>query len=634
MGQTVTDIDVVLKEQFGLEDFRLGQRRVIEAAIAGRDVLCVMPTGAGKSLCYQLPALVKGGLTLVVSPLVSLMADQVRQLEERGQNALLFNSTLSAGERRDVIGQLRDGFGGLLYVAPERFNDETFLDLLAGCDLRLFAVDEAHCISQWGHDFRPEYQQLGPVVARLGSGGNRPTCLALTATATADVRNDIRNSLELDDPLVQVSGFDRPNLGYHTVTAQKIAEKQTVLMKLVRENKGSGIVYCSTRKNVDEVTSLLAGTCPGRTVVAYHAGMDDAARTANQRTFMDTPDAVAVATNAFGMGINKPDIRFVIHYNLPGTLEAYYQEAGRAGRDGRAATCTLLYSFADKRTQDFFISKIGERGEVEPDRIADLQERANAKLESVIRFARQRRCRRQMILDYFGDDAEIECHNCDVCGGGAAVLDNVVEVPEHVTLAIRQLLSAIARLHRRFGLGTVAEVLAGSESEKMTRWRLNEQTTFGLMRDRSIKQIIAMLHRVMESGLARQVDPENARRPVVELTNPGLAVMKGEAPPPATLADLIPRQRRLAAVPVRRSVENDFDVDHTPEARERFERLRQMRTRLANEADVPAYVIASNRTLEAIATAEPTNEEELESVPGMGPKKVAQYGEHILAALQ
>ncbi|MEM8874049.1 MAG: ATP-dependent DNA helicase RecQ [Planctomycetota bacterium] len=625
----MTDLDAVLKEQFGLEEFRPGQRKVIEATIAGRDVLCVMPTGAGKSLCYQLPALVKGGLTLVVSPLVSLMADQVRQLEERGQNALLFNSTLTAGERRDVISRIRDGFEGLLYVAPERFNDDNFVDLLAGCDLRLFAVDEAHCISQWGHDFRPEYQQLGPVVDRLG----RPTCIALTATATADVRNDIRNSLGLDDPLVQVSGFDRTNLGYHTVTAQKVAEKQTLLMRLVREQKGSGIVYCSTRKNVDEVTSLLAGTCPGRTVVAYHAGMDDAARKSNQETFMDSPDAVAVATNAFGMGINKPDIRFVIHYNLPGTLEAYYQEAGRAGRDGRAAVCTLLYSFADKRTQDFFISKIGDRGEVEPERIAELQERANAKLESVIRFARQRRCRRQMILDYFGDDAEIECHNCDVCGGGAPVAEDVVEVPEHVTLAIRQMLSAIARLHRRFGLGSVAEVLAGSENEKMRRWGLNELPTFGLMRDRQIKQIIAMLHRVMESGLARQVDPENARRPVVELSNAGLAVMKGQTPPPVSLADLIPRQRKLAVAPVRRSVENEFDVDYTPEARERFERLREMRTRLASEAAVPPYVIASNRTLEAIATAEPTTPEELESVPGMGPKKVAQYGDAILDAL-
>lgn len=348
---------------------------------------------------------------------------------------------------------------------------------------------------------------------------------------------------------------------------------------------------------------------------------------------MDSPDAVAVATNAFGMGINKPDIRFVIHYNLPGTLEAYYQEAGRAGRDGRAAICTLLYSFADKRTQDFFISKIGDRGEVEPERVAELQDRANAKLESVIRFARQHRCRRQQILDYFGDDAQISCHNCDVCGGGVPTMEEAADVPEHVVLAIRQMLSAVARLHRRFGLGTVAEVLAGSENEKMQRWGLNELPTFGIMRDRSIKQIIAMLHRVMESGLARQVDPDGARRPVVELSNAGLAVMKGQAPPPVSLADLIPRKRKLAAVPARRLVENDFDTEYSPEARARFERLREVRTRLASEAAVPPYVIASNRTLEAIATAEPTTPEELESVPGMGPRKVAQYGDAILEAL-
>jgi ATP-dependent DNA helicase RecQ len=626
-----------LEDTFGLDHFRPSQRGVIEAALAGRDVLCVMPTGAGKSLCYQLPAVVRGGLTVVVSPLIALMEDQVRQLNEKNIKALLLNSSLDAAGKRDVLQQIEEGYDGLLYVAPERFFAGDFLEILRRSDVRLFAVDEAHCISQWGHDFRTEYQQLGGVLEKLG----RPPALALTATATADVRDDIVRSLGLDDPKITVTGFDRTNLAYDAETIQKKADKENRIYQFASRNPGSGIVYCSTRKNVDAVTDVLAANLPGRTVVAYHAGMDQAARSANQEAFMQTEGAIAVATNAFGMGINKPDIRWVLHYNIPGTMEAYYQEAGRAGRDGRAATCLMLYSFADKRTQEFFIDKLGENGDGDVaglTRIEELQRRATAKLNGVINYARTRRCRRQQILDYFGDEQQIECGTCDICRGGGEVVihDSDLEVPESATLAVRKILSAVARVQQmgtRFGLGTIAEVLTGSDNERLRRWRLDQLKTYGALGEFQAKQVIAMLHRVIETGLLRQVEPEPGR-PVLELTRPGVTVMKGETPPPSPLADLLPRRRNLA---IRksggRSAQADFDPDFTPEASARFERLRQARTDLARELEKPPYIVASNRTLQAIAVAAPTTPKELEAVAGMGPKKVEQFGEHLLAAL-
>src|SRR3954452_14672911 len=329
------DLREQLQNLFGLDEFRPAQRGVIEDVLAGKDVLCVMPTGAGKSLCYQLPTSVQGGLTVVVSPLISLMADQVQQLRDEGLPAMLINSSQTPAEQREAIAELHRGFTGLLYVAPERFASGAFLSNLERLPVKLLAVDEAHCISQWGHDFRPEYSQLGEVRKKLGS----PPTIALTATATDDVRADIIHRLGLREPSIVVTGFDRPNLAYESRRASKNAEKDRALIDLLRQELGSGIVYCSTRKAVDGVTAMLSGNLTDRPVFAYHAGMDQAARASNQERFMTTPRAIAVATNAFGMGINKPDVRLVIHYNLPGTLEAYYQEAGRAGRDRLQSRC-------------------------------------------------------------------------------------------------------------------------------------------------------------------------------------------------------------------------------------------------------------------------------------------------------
>lgn len=643
------DLVEQLQEHFGLDEFRLSQREVIEDVLAGRDVLCVMPTGAGKSLCYQLPAVVKGGLTVVVSPLISLMEDQVQQLRDEEIAAALLNSSLTASMQRETIAQIEQGFEGLLYVAPERFFAPNFQPLLSKLQVNLLAIDEAHCVSQWGHDFRPEYQRLGEVRQALGN----PTTIALTATATHDVRADIIRALGLREPSITVTGFDRPNLSYQSRRMEKVRDKDTELYHLVRDEPGSSIVYCATRKAVDEVASMLKAQFRDRLVVPYHAGLDQKTRTDNQERFMQTPRAIAVATNAFGMGINKPDIRLVVHFNLPGTLEAYYQEAGRAGRDGAPSRCIILFNYQDRFTQQFFIDKIGEGNDAaDPKIIAALKKRGTEKLDLVIRYATTHNCRRQMILDYFGDRAPVEGCTCDVCGGappspGSSMPGAPTVISDEVTLLVKQLLSGVARLHGKFGVGILADVLIGAENERMLRWELQHLSVFGLLKAHTGKRVIAMLHRLMEAGLARQRDPDGIKfRPVIELTAAGVAVMKGQQPVPASLADLNPRRigSRTAGTNPRapgtnpRAVRSKQPVDDAvqddPESLERFERLRAARAELARDRQLPAFCICHDSTLKEIARHAPGSLESLEQIKGMGPHKVRTYGQRLLDAIQ
>ncbi len=648
------DLREHLQQHFGLDEFRPAQREVIEDVLADRDVMCVMPTGAGKSLCYQLPAVVKGGLTVVVSPLISLMEDQVQQLRDEGLNALMLNSALSVQQQREVIARLQQEFHGLLYVAPERFFSGNFLSMIAALKPSLFAIDEAHCVSQWGHDFRPEYARLGEVRQRLGS----PPTIALTATATEDVRNDIIHHLALAEPNVYVTGFDRINLAYESRRMASAADKPSELLRLLQQELGSTIVYCSTRKSVDEVTSLLSGRLRDRPIFAYHAGMDAAARTSNQEQFMQTPRSIAVATNAFGMGINKPDIRLVVHYNMPGTLEAYYQEAGRAGRDGQTSRCVMLFSYQDRYTQEFFIGKIGEDSATDPAVIAEMKKHATDKLDWMVQYAQTHKCRRLMILDYFGDTAPVEGCRCDVCRRGKRDGDELepqqqVVIPDEVTLLVRQILSAIARMRGKFGVGVVAEVLAGASNERTQRWALDQLTVFGLLKTYPTKRIVAMLHRLMESGLARQKDPDGVKfRPVIELTAAGLVVMKGEQPPPAPLVDLIPRRtprqngtspRALGTNPrAVRKLEDGRTLELVelpeeemdPDAAERFGRLRSARSELAKLRQLPPYCICHDSTLKQIARVAPSDLDALQTIKGMDPHKVKMYGERLLDAVR
>ncbi|MGA2962516.1 MAG: ATP-dependent DNA helicase RecQ [Candidatus Korobacteraceae bacterium] len=406
------NLDQTLVSVFRLSGFRPYQREVIQDVLDEHDVICVMPTGAGKSLCFQLPAVVLGGLTVVVSPLISLMADQVRQLQALKIPALLLNSSQDGAANSNVLRQLHQGFQGLLYVAPERFASPSFARSLEKLRPRLFVVDEAHCISAWGHDFRPDYLRLAEARRTLGF----PLTIAVTATATAQVRDDISRVLGLREPRVHVTGFDRETLAYSVARVRLEAEKDAALMARLEQCEGAAIVYCSTRRVVEQLAALCEDRFPKRAVCGYHAGMEQQARRESQKMFMSSTDTIVVATNAFGMGINRPDIRLVVHYNLPGSVEAYYQEAGRAGRDGRPADCVLYFTPRDLHTQEFFIGKIGENNpQATESDVQLLQRAARKKLELMVRYADSHACRRKQIMEYFGQAKAITDCACDAC---------------------------------------------------------------------------------------------------------------------------------------------------------------------------------------------------------------------------
>ena len=598
----------LLKQYFGHSGFRPGQEPLVDALLSGRDVMGVMPTGAGKSVCYQLPALLLPGLTLVLSPLISLMKDQVAGLSQAGVPAAYINSSLDAEEYREVYRQVRRGDCKLLYIAPERLQAEGFRRLLAELPVSLVAVDEAHCVSQWGQDFRPSYLEIAELVRSLPV---RPPVGAFTATATAAVRQDIETLLELRDPLRITTGFVRPNLFFEVVRPR---DKDQWLSRFLAERPGqSGIVYCATRKTVDSVTaSLLAQGVPA---ARYHAGMEDRDRRRSQEGFVYDQARVMVATNAFGMGIDKSNVSFVVHYNMPKDLESYYQEAGRAGRDGSPARCVLLYAPGDVQTAKFLITHSQEEAE-DPDRLR----RDLVRLDRMVRYCKTGGCLRAELLDYFG---EIHGGNCGSCGNCAGDF-----VERDITVEAQKILSAVARVEKRYasGLGAavIIKLLRGSRDKRVLQLGLDQLPTHGALRGMDPDRIRRYMDVLMEEGCLRS---DGEEYPVLRLAaRAGDVLFRGQR--------VFFRERAAEAAPEKAAGRGPSQAASQEADGGLLAALKALRFRLAQEAGVPAYVVFSNAALADMAALRPLNMEEFLQVSGVGRVKAERYGEAFLAAIR
>jgi ATP-dependent DNA helicase RecQ len=601
------DPQAILTSVFGFPAFRGLQRAIVERVMAGGDAVVVMPTGSGKSICYQVPALAREGLGVVVSPLIALMNDQVAALAQLGVRAAALHSGRSSAEQRGIEDAMREGALDLVYVSAERAVGERFLGLLGRCRLALFAIDEAHCISQWGHDFRPEYLELSVLGARF-PGVPR---LALTATADGPTRKDIVERLGLERAEQFVAGFDRPNIRYRV--APKAGTRRQLLAFLGRHRGEAGIVYCRSRRGTDEVAVLL--NAEGIPSLSYHAGMEAAARLANQDRFVKEDGLVMAATVAFGMGIDKPDVRFVVHHDPPKSIEAYYQETGRAGRDGMPAEALMLYGLADIAALRGFIEESGA---------ADEQKRIERhKLNALLGFAETTRCRRQVLLEYFGD-ACAPCGNCDTCLSPVAAFE--------ASVAAQKALSAIYRTGQRFGAAHIVDVLVGEATEKVRRFGHDKLKTFAAGTEFDRRQWSSMLRQLAALGL---IEVDVAGHGALRLTEASPAVLRGERP--VYLRDDAPANRsERARRPAAKQAEVDAKATGTGEgvARELFEALRAWRRSLAAEQGIPPYIIFHDRTLADIAAARPGAVADLASIPGIGQSKLGRYGDAVIAIVQ
>ena len=625
MGDRALDLLAGLAH-LGYTQFRPGQREAVETLLAKGRLLLVAPTGGGKSLIYQLPASLLPGTSLVISPLVSLMHDQVQALEARGVPATFLAATLSAAEMRERLGRIRAGAFKLAYVAPERLAYPGFRGLLRDLRVPLVAVDEAHCISEWGHDFRPDYLEIGALFEEL----RPPRILACTATATPVVRDEIlaRLGLGADTPQL-VRGFARPNLALRAREALAERERLRLVDEVLAEalgapaaGRGTAIVYAPTRRSAEEEAARLKGR--GWRAGAYHAGMDGRSRDVAQRAFADGSLEIVVATNAFGMGIDRPDVRAVVHLAPPGSIEAYYQEVGRAGRDGAEAIGLLLHAPADMALR----RRLLEGGEPPP-APAVVEHKWSLFLE-LMRWAEGGSCRHDAILRYFGDEAEAlaGCGKCDVCRdlGGEAADD------EETTLVVRKALSAVARVHHRYGLTAAVKLLAGLPDPRLERAGLDRTPTFGALKGRSDEWLTRVLRRCVTAGW---VDFTPGDRPVVLLTGSGRAVMKGERP--ARL--VLPREHGagllLTTAPKGSGGPTALKGSGglPPEAAARFETLRRLRLELARRDGVPPFVVASDRTLRDVAVLRPRTLDELQQAYGIGAAKAERYGARLLEAI-
>ena len=593
------DLLRTLKQTFGYNEFRPLQREIIEATLAGRDVFALLPTGGGKSLCFQLPALHRSGLTVVVSPLIALMKDQVDQLQAAGVAATFLNSTLGAAESKTRLRGLHNGEYRLLYAAPERLMLDNWKENLRAWNVSALAIDEAHCISEWGHDFRPEYRQIAQLRALLPD----IPVMALTATATERVRDDIVKHLALRDAGVYVASFNRPNLSYRVTPKDQPIKQITEFVS--KRPEESGIVYCATRATVERVAESLAAR--GYAAKPYHAGLDAAQRSENQELFLRDETRIICATIAFGMGINKPNVRWVIHHDLPKNIEGYYQETGRAGRDGLPSDCLLLFSAGDAAKQTHFIDEMSDAKE---------QQTARTQLRQMMHYAECASCRRRELLTYFGEDFPGD--NCESC-------DNCLEPREtyNGTTLAQKFLSCVFRIRQasRFGVGMnhVIEVLTGADTEKIRRWNHHTLTTYGIGKELARPEWAAIGRELLRLGYLAQSTGEF---PTIEMTEEGLEALKTRR--------IIMLTKPLTRPKARRTSHRTGEIECDEVL---FGRLRELRKRLADERGVPAYVIFGDATLRDIARQYPESKDAMRGIFGVGEKKLEEFGSAFAAVV-
>ena len=581
-------VSSLLREYFGFDEFKEGQEKLIYDVLDKKDVVGVMPTGGGKSLCYQLPSLLMDGVVVVISPLISLMKDQVDSLDQIGIKSTFINSTLSESEYMARIRGVESGDYKLLYIAPERLNSYMFLDLARRIEISMIAIDEAHCISQWGHDFRPSYREIPKFIKSLDK---RPVVSCYTATATDKVVKDIIETVGLIEPTVSVVGFDRPNLFYNVI---KPGDKYDYLLNYLENNyeNESGIIYCSTRKTVESLVKRLSDE--GHSVTGYHGGMSDLVRDKNQEDFIFNRKRIMIATNAFGMGIDKPDVRFVIHYNMPKNMEAYYQEAGRAGRDGEKSHCILLYSSADIVKQKIIIQSNNSQ--------IDREKLLYENLQYLVDYCNTNECLRKSILSYFGEVYEKD--NCETCGN---CLSNSEMID--ITVEAQKILSCIYRMDQQYGMTMVTQVLRGSRNKRVLERQLNELSTYGIMKDykeETVREIIMALTSMDYINVTLD------KYPILLLTEKSIPILKGELKVFHKKDLLYPKEEKRG-----------------PKDDGLLKKLKDYRTRVSREKEIPPFMIFSNKTLEELARKKPSTKEEFLNVIGIGLKKYESYSEDL-----